>query len=187
MAEVAAPVMRSVVTDDEFGGFRITIPPSRGTRLGFWCGVAGWACCMLLTLRSTVVSPAHLTFEGLKPLGFWLIVGAFIGLFAVLRGLVREMIKIEGKSLVLRKEVAAFSKDRVFELTAVRNLRPMRWNGDAQGQGRPDMVGFDYKGRTYHFGTSLSEQEVLRLIKTIRLKVPIREDWSEVDPLPVVG
>jgi hypothetical protein len=185
MAEVAAPVMRSVVTDDEFGGFRITIRPSRGTRLGVWCGLAGWGLCMLLTLRSTAISPVRLTFEGLKPLGFWLVVGAFIGLFGVIRGMVREVIKIEGKSLVLRKEFAAFSKERIFEMAAVRNVRPMRWNGDAQGQGRPNTVGFDYKGRTYHFGTSLSEQEVLRLIKTIRLKVSIREDWSEVEPLPV--
>ena len=53
-------------------------------------------------------------------------------------------------------------------------------------QGRPNTVGFDHKGRTYHFGASLSEQEVLRLVKTIRLKVSIREDWSEVEPLPVV-
>ena len=99
--------------------------------------------------------------------------------------MVREVIKIEGKSLVLGKEFAVFTKERIYELAEVRNLRPMRWNDDAQGQGRPDMVGFDYKGRTYHFGASLSEQEVLRLIKTIRLKVAIRDDWSEVEPLPV--
>ena len=58
MDKINAPVTRSVLTDDEFDGFRITILPSRGTRLGFWCGLAGWGCCMLLTLRSTVVSPA---------------------------------------------------------------------------------------------------------------------------------
>jgi hypothetical protein len=186
VAEITAPVIRSVITDDEFGGFRITIRPSRGTRLGFWCGLAGWGCCTLLTLHASAISRASLTFESLKPLGFWLVVGAFIGLFGVIRGMVREVIKIEGKSLILRKEFAAFTKERAFELAEVRNLRPMRWNDDGHGQRRPDTVGFDYKGRTYHFGASLSEQEVLRLIKTIRLKVSIREDWSEVDPLPVV-
>ena len=185
MAKITAPVMRSVLTDDEFGGFRITIPPSVRTQVAFWCAVAIWNCGVFLTLRSIVNSPARFTLDGLKPLGFWLAIGMFIWFFAVVKGMIRELIIIEGKSLMMRNEFAGFCKNRTFELAAVRNLRPMRWNGDAQGQGRPDMVSFDYKGRTYRFGASLSEQEVLRLIKTIRLKVPIRDDWSEVEPLPV--
>jgi hypothetical protein len=186
MPEITAPVMRSVITDDEFGGFRITIRPTVGTRLAFWCALAVWGIGVLLTLRSIVNSPARLTLEGIKPLGFWLAIGVFIWFFAVFKGIIREVIKIEGKSLILRKELAVFSKDRIFQLVDVRNLRPMRWNDDSHGSRRPDTVAFDHKGRTYHFGAGLSEQEVLRLIKTIRLKFAIREDWSEVEPLPVV-
>jgi hypothetical protein len=186
MAKITAPVIRSVITDDEFGGFRITISPSVKTQAAFWCGVAVWNCGVLLTLRSIVNSPARLTIDGIKPLGVWLAIGMFIWLFALLKGIIREVIIIEGKSLILRKEFAGCSRSRTLELAAVKNLRPMRWNDDGHWQRPPDMVGFDYKGRNYHIGASLSEQEVLRLIKTIRLKVAIRDDWSEVEPLPVV-
>jgi hypothetical protein len=103
----------------------------------------------------------------------------------MVNGLFREVIRIDGKSLVLRKEFGLWAKERIFEVADVRNLRPIRWNDGVQGVARSDRVGFDCNGRTYQFGARLSEQEVLRLIKTIRLKVSIREDWSEVEPLPV--
>jgi hypothetical protein len=43
----------------------------------------------------------------------------------------------------------------------------------------------DYEGRIHHFGVGLSEQEVLRIVLTIRLRFPIRNDWDDVEPLPV--
>jgi hypothetical protein len=187
MAQVAAPVLRSVITDDEFGGFRITISPSYRTRLVFWGVVALWGCGVVLAQRSIAGSLASLTLQGLKPLGFWLCALFLIWLFAALNGMVRELMIIDGKSLTLRKEFAWFVKERRFELAEVRNLRPIRTNEGGNGRPRPDSVAFDHEGRTYRFGISLSEQEVLRLIKTIRLKVLIRDDWSEVEPLPVMN
>ena len=110
----------------------------------------------------------------------------FLWFFAVLKGMIRETLIIAGKSLELRKEFAGFSKVRTFELADVRNLRPIRLNDDHHQRRTPDSVAFDYKGRIYRFGIDLSEQEVLRLVKTIRNKVLIREDWAEVEPLPVL-
>ena len=62
----------------------------------------------------------------------------------------------------------------------------VRTNERGIGRQQPDSVAFDHKGRMYRFGINLSEQEVLRMIKTIHLKVLIREDWSDVEPLPVL-
>jgi hypothetical protein len=186
MFEIAGAVMRSVITDDEFGGFRITIRPSVRTQIASWGGVAICVCGMIFTVRSILSSPSRLTVGGIKPLGIWLAVGMFICFLGMHNGLFREVIKIAGKSLVLRKEFGFLTSERIFEVADVRNLRPIRWNDGALGMAMSDRVGFDYMGRTYQFGARLSEQEVLRLIKTIRLKVSIREDWSEVEPLPVV-
>jgi hypothetical protein len=186
MSKIAVPVMRSIVTDDEFGGFRITIRPSLRRAVAFWCGLAVWTCGVLFTVRSIVSSPSRLTFEAITPLLYWLAAGVFISLFALLNGIVREVIKIDGKRLVLRKELGLFTTERAFELADIRNRRPWRFNDDSGGSRPPDRVAFDHKRRTFHFGASLSEQEVLRLIKTIQTKVSIREDWNEVEPLPVV-
>ena len=52
------PVIQSTVTDDEFGGFRITIPASDGARLGFGIAFAVWGLVTVLTLWSFAESPA---------------------------------------------------------------------------------------------------------------------------------
>jgi len=138
MAQVAAPVLRSVITDDEFGGFRITLSPSYRTRLVYWGIVALWGCGVVLAQRSIAGSLASLTLQGLKPLGFWLCALFLIWLFAALNGMVRELMIIDGKSLTLRKEFAWFVKERRFELAEVRNLRPIRTN---EGGERPATAG----------------------------------------------
>jgi hypothetical protein len=186
MGEIAAPVIRSTVTDDEFGGFRITIPGSDGARLAFGIGFAVWGFVLALTLWSFVTSQKRITFEEIKFYGGWTAIGVFMGLFALSKGIAREVIIIEGKSLVLRKEFTVFSKARTFELAQVRNLRPMRSQDEYNTGRRPDMVAFDHNRRTYRFGHGLSEQEFMRLIKTIRSRFPIRDDWNDVEPLPVV-
>jgi hypothetical protein len=109
-----------------------------------------------------------------------------IGLVAVAKGIVREVIMIEGKLLVLRREFAGFSRVRAYELAQVRNLRPMRSLEEHHGVRGADTVAFDHNGRTCRIGHGLSEQEVMRLVKTIRSRFPIGDDWSEVEPLPVV-
>jgi len=185
MTEITATKIRSTITDDEFGGFRITIPPSEGVRWGYGCALALWGFVMIFTLYYVATSPAHLRLGGLKFLVTCTLFGIFIGLIAAANGILREVVIIEGKQLVMRKEFAILSKERAFELAEVRNLRPLQQNESYAGVYRPKSVGFDYKGRTYHFGEHLSEHEIARLIKTIRSRFPIRDDWREVDPLPV--
>ena len=186
MAKIDAPVMRSVITDDEFGGYRIALSPTNRTRLTFSIAAAIWGCGVLLTLRHILNSSGSPTLQSYKPLLTWLCVALFLWFFAVMNGMIRETLIIAGKSLELRKQFAGFSKVRTFELADVRNLRAIRANDNHFARRPLDCVAFDHKGRIYRFGINLSEQEVLHLVKTIHMKVPIREDWAEVEPLPVL-
>jgi hypothetical protein len=186
MAEIASPIIRSTVTDDEFGGFRIVIPARENVRRVFGLALAVWILVMALALWSSVTSPRPMTLEGIKFYGVWTVIGSLVVLIPAAMGIAREMIVIEGKSLVLRKDIAGFSKTRTFELTALRNLRPIASSDDSHPGRRPDQIAFDHNGRTYRFGRGLSEHEVMRLIKTIRARFPIRDAWEDVEPLPVV-
>ncbi len=186
MAEIAAPVIESTVTDDEFGGFRITIPARKRVQRAFAIVFAIWGLVLGLALWATVTSPRPMTDEGIKFFGFWAVVGAFLGFVAASTRITREVIIIEGKQLVFRKELAGLSRTRTFDLAALRNLRPMQSHDEYHARRRPDAVAFDHNGRTYRFGHRLSEQEVMRLIKTIRSKYPIRDAWDDAEPLPVI-
>ena len=187
MAKIDAPVLRSVITDDEFGGFRISLSPTKRTRIACSIAVLIWVCSILLTLRYMTNSSGSLSFQSLKPLGFLLCIAPFLWFIGGESMLDEILIIADGKSLELRKEFAGFRKVRTFDLASVRNLRPNRANGDPHRHEAPDSLAFEHKGRMYRFGINLSEQEVLRLVKTIRTKVQIRDDWAEVEPLPVLN
>ncbi len=182
--------VRSIVTDDEFGGFRITIPPSAKAWMGSGIAMAVWALVMWLTVLGLSQRPLSGNVEGVKFFFIWLMFGLGFVLLAGTNWLRRDTVIIEGKSLILRKEFALFRKERIFELGDVRNLRPAPPDhqdgprGDARL--RSSAVAFDYRTKTYQFGDGLSEGEVMRLIKTIRERFPIRDDWKEAEPLPVV-
>jgi hypothetical protein len=183
------PDVRSVVTDDEFGGFRITIPPAAKARVA--CGIAlgTWAVAMGLTMLGLSSRPLHGNFEGIKFFLILLMFGLGFVFIAGTNWLRRDTVIIEGKSLILRKEFSVFRKERMFELSGVRNLRPVpSFNSDGarpEGRRRLSSVAFDYETKTYQFGFGLSESEVMRLIQTIRERFPIRDDWKEAQPLPV--
>ncbi len=178
--------VRSIITDDEFGGFRITIPSSGKAWAIAGIGFGVWILVLALTLQNLSTCRRESNAEGIKFLGIWTAVGLVFGAVAVCGYLRRDTIIIEGKTLVLRKEFAACRKERTFELADIRNLRPAPLDDPAGSRHRPNSVAFDHKGKTYRFGCALTEPEVMRLIKTIRSRFPIRDDWSEAEPLPVM-
>ena len=189
MATSTVSDIRSIVTDDEFGGFRISIPStSRAWAVsGMVLGI--WLLVMWLTLIQLGSKPLSSNAEGIKFCLFWLAGGLALLFTAGATWLRRDTVIIEGKSLILRKEFASFRKERIFELSEVRNLRPAppdhSGGAGAHYLSRSTAVAFDHKDRTYRFGVGLSEPEVMRLIKTIRSRFPIRDDWNEAEPLPV--
>jgi hypothetical protein len=183
--------IRSVVTDDEFGGFRITIPPSPKAWVGTAAAVVLWAIVLLCTIQA-VRSPTSRSHQGLSAVQFlflWIASGVGILSTAAFNWLRRDTLIFDGKLLVLRREFACFfPTERAFALAEIRNLRPSRQYEmhDKGGRIRADSVVFDYRGKTYRIGYQLYESEAIRLVKTIRERFPIRDDWSEAEPLPVV-
>ena len=124
VAELNPPVIRSIITDDEFGGFRITIPGPEGGKCAFGCGLAFWAAVVALTLLYIVSDPRDNLTGGSIFLGVLLLIGLVFGLIAAHGWTFREVLMIEGKSLVLRRESAGYSRDLTFDLAGVKNLRP---------------------------------------------------------------
>ncbi len=183
------PTVRSIVTDDEFGGFRITIPPAAKAWVGSGIVLAIWVLVMGLVLLGLSRRPLSGNVEGIKFFLIWMMLGLGFALVAGGLWLRRDTVIIEGKSLILRKEFSVFRRERMFELSKVRNLRPApSFNSDgarAERHSRSSSVACDYDTKKYQFGFGLSESEVMRLIKTIRERFPIRDDWKEAEPLPV--
>jgi hypothetical protein len=181
--------VRSIVTDDEFGGFQITISPSAKAWLTSGIALTMWVLVMGLTLQGVVAKHSRNNAEDVKFFVIWLMFGLAFAFVACGNWLRRDTVIIEGKALILRKEFSVFRWERMFELSEVRNLRPAppdNSNGvRAEQRGRPSAVAFDFQNRTFQFGVRLSESEVMRLIKTIRERFPIRDDWREAEPLPV--
>jgi len=193
VAESTPTAIRSTVTDDEFGGFRITIPAaSLAARRGFGYGLIGWAAGTALLMVVTVcyllsdMAPHGSASGGTGLLFLWVVTGMLGG------GLVhattsREVVTIDGKFLALRKELAGLHFSRTFGMAAIRNLRPARVVGERKRYGHyPSAVSFDHGGATHYFGVGLSEAEVLRLIKTLRQRFRIPDDLDDAEPLPVI-
>jgi hypothetical protein len=175
--------IRSIVTDDEFGGFRITIPQAARARarartvLIIWLLVVGMDLIVLACTRNA---------GAVVFLFACLLVGVSIAREAATGWVRRDIIIFDGKSLTVRKEFLIFRSERWFELKEIKNLRPATADHGNRAVGPPSEVVFDLeRGGTHRFGYRLSELEVARLVKTIRDRFPIRDDWKEVEPLPI--
>jgi hypothetical protein len=182
MAKAKSPALRSVVTDDEFGGFRITIPAPQGCAYALGCVSL---CCagVVALLFLFILSDPRENFEEAGPLlAFWLLFGLALGVCLLFSGL-REVAIIEGKTLVLRSEtIIGFARETAFELASLRNLRIQCY---PEQLGQPCAIAFEHGARTHFFGRGLDRDEAARLVKTIRTKFPIRNDWDDAEPLPV--
>jgi hypothetical protein len=178
--------IRSIVTDDEFGGFRITIPPTARAQARARIILRTWLLVVSVDLILLAARPISKNAGAILFLFLSLMVGAALAIEAAVGWLRRDVIIFDAKSVTVRKEFLFFRKERWFELKEIRNLRPALSLSRINISGRPSEVAFDMeRGGTHQFGYGLSELEVARLVKTIRDRFPIRDDWKEVEPLPI--
>ncbi len=178
MTGKTVPVIVSSITDDEFGGFRITIPP-----LYRWPGLTA------AFLLSSVILWIGVRTLDVKLLIFAIPATLFIAYSLINTLAIRRIIMIDGKNLAIRTEIAGFTRTKTFELAQIRNLRPIVYSharGSPEGPNLANSVVFDYGRKLHRFGTGLSEEEVLRMVKTIRDRFRIKDHVDDVEPLPVV-
>jgi hypothetical protein len=191
-------------TEDEFGGFRITIPVTPKWFLRLFLPV--WLCGWLA--GEVVVSMALVSG---KPQGFavifllfWLCGWTAGGMLAILslawNWAGREVVIIADGWMAIRREITGFGRSKSFEVSRMRNLRfsPLAYNAFAGGR-RATLEGwglgagwiaFDYdegpeRGtKTHRFGGHLPEFESGRVIATIRERFKIPEG-PVPEPLPI--
>jgi hypothetical protein len=198
---------RSTITDDEVDGFRVTIPVQRSWPLIIFLGVwlCGWAFGEL-TVSGTLIGSTIFGVPKMKGqpapqliMLFWLTIwtiGGGVVIYILLWQLTgQEVIRLDDRVLEIRREVARLTRSRTFDLANVRNLRfspPLYnpWNIRESWRTKLKFVGldagsiaFDYGAGTHRFGSSLSELESRRLIKTIRERFKIEDD--PIESLPV--
>ena len=206
---MADTTTRVKITDDEFGGFRVTIPAARNwfliLFLSLWlCGwLAGEVMIPAEAVAAAFSGGGKLT--GPPPLvvlcvwfPFWT-VGGFMMMLALAWTLAgREVITLTDEALLLRREIGMLQRSRSFDLTGLTNLRyaPLVYNAFsfsfAESWGSQlQMIGlaggavaFDHGGKTCRFGNSLTEAEASRLIATIRQRHKFPDDRS-VEPFPI--
>lgn len=188
---------RVTVTEDEFGGLRVTVGPRRRLSIALfltiWC--CGWALGEILVPYSFVTggmkgasAPASLF------LSVWLCFWTYAGISALyiwgMNLFGREVVVLGGSQLELRTEVGPIVRSRSLDLDGARNLRysPPGTNtrpatSFTDTMGMSGSLAFDHGGKTYRFGAGLSETDSKRLILTIQKYFPIEEE--PLQPFPI--
>lgn len=175
-----APESRIKVTDDEFGGFRITIDSTwKGSKLG--CLVLGtflWlltGCVYVCGFASDQAGPRSLY----TALTIWIVLGiVLVGGAIVIGAEDHEVIMVSDQHFTVRRETRLKHFDTTFALREVRNLRfadSESWRG----------IEFQVGERKYHVGSGLSKNECLRVIKTLKTRFKFPDDLDEAEPLPI--
>ena len=206
-SEGGLPIDRVTVSDDEIGGFRVSIPARRNVPmilfLGLW--LCGWAVGEVVVPAGAIAAMAsgHGKMAGgqgplvlLVWFPFWTVAGLMV-MFALWWNFAgREVVIFSDGVMVVKREVGAVQRSRSYDLAGVRNLRysPLvynpfsisgSWHYQFQMLGfGGGSVAFDHGSDTHRFGNSLTEREAARLIATIRQQYKIPED-RVVTPLPV--
>jgi hypothetical protein len=96
----------------------------------------------------------------------------------------REIIRIDGKALTIKRGVWGLGRTRLFSLNEIRHLRFYPWEErplvafrylywrQLRSRRAWKSLAFDYGSRTCHFGIDLDEQEAKGLLKAITERFP---------------
>lgn len=180
------PAQARSTVSDEPGGLRIIMPVKRNWFLilftGFW--LCGWAVAesVVPVVLYQQVRAGTLGLESLfllAWLGCWTVGGGF-AIYAWLWNMAgKEVVFLNGMSLIVRREIYGFGRSKEFDLAHLRDLRcsPQGygpWNASSNGWGiSGGNIAFDYGARTYRFGTGLDEAEAKHIVKAIKQRVTI--------------
>ncbi len=176
------PGSRVSVTQDKSGGLEITVAPARSDLItlnflvGLWLAVLVGTCIWL----AWAVGISNVSVGWVVFLFGWTMLGP---VFAKARERAKtafETILIDPRAITMHSGNESKSVTRRYDVVNVRNLRypdPSEFSSGA--------VAFNHDGVVVTFAAGISRFEAIRLIKTIRLRFRIPDDFEDVDPLPV--
>lgn len=171
---------RSTITDTP-EGLRIDIAagPLRRTFLGFvgtW--LAFWNLAALAAALRLVPGESGEVATGWRFALVWL-VGDAMALPPFLWYLGgRQVIRIDGRTLTIRREVFGIGRSRSYDLGGIRELR-----ASSEGLEDGSSVAFDHEGRRRRFGAFLPEAEAEHLVGAIRARFDLPDDPGQrTDP-----
>lgn len=169
---------RLKVTDDEFGGFRITIvrPTSSGLIACLVLATFMWLALGCIGVCGFVGAPPRP--EGaILGVIVWLLLGVlfFFGGVAAVKDR-QEVILVADERLEIRSEWGPFRDVRTFKLGKLRNFRY---------QVALSAVEFRVGNGLNYFGSGLTEADCLRVIKTLKTRFKFPDDLDNAEPLPI--
>lgn len=173
---------RSTITEDG-RELRIVIPPRRNWFLLLF--LSAWLGLWILTqvtvpfqLLETRVFSREMWF-----LAIWLLMwtlGSVVALYIWLWNLTgREIVVVDGRDLVLKRDLLGFGRERAYDLAHVANLRvssvPSIYLDPKAGLHLwgigGGLLAFDYGAKTYRFGNSIDEAEANLLLRSITERI----------------
>jgi len=184
MGYVIPQNMRSTINQRN-GELTIEIPVKRNwfilLFLSFWlCGwVLGEIMVPVMFFSKETQGPPMLF--AIAWLGMWTIGGGFAILIWLWQINGKEIIRFTHNSLIKRKALFSFGRNKEFGLDYVKNLRispqsynPFDFSSALQFWGMGGgIIAFDYGAKTYRFGQCLDESEAKTIINNVNSHVNI--------------
>ncbi|HEX9574576.1 MAG TPA: hypothetical protein VF994_10795 [Myxococcales bacterium] len=184
MTALVAPARMRSTMAEENGVVRVRIPARRNWFLGLFLVVwlCGWLAGEILTLRSAFGARggarAPPTPFLLLWIAGWTVGGAFAVYAWIWNAFGREVIELDGRALIFRREPIGLPPRKEYDLLHVRNLRVVPFDGSIWS-GRESFAGmrggplaFDYGAKTVRFGAGVDEAEARMILDSIRTRFP---------------
>jgi hypothetical protein len=181
---LVAPVRMRSTMAEENGVVRVRIPARRSWLLGAFLAVwlCGWLVGEVVTLRSAFGARGGARAPPVPFLLFWIAGwtagGAFTMYAWIWNAFGREVIELDGRALIIRREPIGLPPRKEYDLLQVRNLRVVPFDGslwsnrDSYGGIRGGPLAFDYGAETVRFGTGIDEAEARMILESVRTRFP---------------
>jgi hypothetical protein len=181
-ALVAPARMRSTM-EEVSGVVRVRIPARRRWFLAVFLAVwlCGWLAGEIVALRG-LFGPSHSARPPPTPFllfwtSAWTVGGALAVYTWIWNAFGREVVELDGRALIIRREPIGLPLPKQYDLLQVRNLRVVPfdgslWSRDSSGGMRGGPLAFDYGARTIRFGAGIDEAEARMILDSIRTRFP---------------
>ena len=182
MTSLEAPARMRSTMAEESGVVRVRIPARRSWFVGLFLAawLCGWLAGEVAALRALLVPgssarPPVTTFM-LVWIAGWTVGGAFAVYTWIWNAFGHEVVELDGRALIIRREPIGLPPAKRYDVLQVRNLRVVSfdsslWSRDSSGGIRGGPLAFDYGAKTVRFGAGIDE-EARMIVDSIRVRFP---------------